>query len=494
MFIGIDLGTSSVKVILVDYDQNIIAKSSSNLNILNPKDGFNEQNPDEWINATIKCFENIKFSKPKEFTETIAIGISGQMHGATLLDNKGKVIRPCILWNDTRSFKECIEFENQNFDVQSISGNITMPGFTAPKINWIKKYEYDNFKKISKVLLPKDYLRFYLTGEYFSEMSDASGTLWLNIKERKWSEKLLSCSFLEEKNMPKLVEGNQETGILNKNLKNTFNFNNNVIVVGGAGDNAASAAGMGITEQNQSFISLGTSGVFFTPTKKFLSNTGDAVHSFCHCLPNKWHLMSVMLSASNCLDWICSITKTSINDSLKNLEKFYQDNNSILNSPLFLPYLAGERTPHNDPYIRGSFHSIRTTTNSTNLQYAVIEGISFGILDGVNSILKINENFNEIFVVGGGSRSKFWIELLSSILNKNIKVTDQSEYSAAMGVARLAMYADKNIEDKESIIKPIQVNNEFLPNKEKISILIKRYEIWKDLYSENKKIAPKLLN
>ena len=312
MFIGIDLGTSSVKMILVDHEQNILATSDSPLTVQNPKDGYSEQNPEEWINATLKCLESLKIKKPKEFTETISIGISGHMHGATLIDKSGDVIRPCILWNDTRSHKECEEFENQSIDVRSISGNITMPGFTAPKINWLKNNEIESFKKINKVLLPKDYLRFYLTGEYYSEMSDASGTLWLDIKERKWSEKLLSCSELDIKHMPSLVEGNQETGILKNSIKDKFSFKNNVIVVGGAGDNAAAAAGMGIINQKQSFISLGTSGVFFTPTQNFLSNTGDAVHSFCHCLPNKWHLMSVMLSASNCLDWICSITNLSL--------------------------------------------------------------------------------------------------------------------------------------------------------------------------------------
>ena len=419
------------------------------------------------------------------------MGISGHMHGATIIDNEGKVIRPCILWNDTRSHKECIEFEKQNFDVRSISGNITMPGFTAPKINWIKNNEIENFNKIYKVLLPKDYLRFYLTGEFYSEMSDASGTLWLDIKNRKWSNKLLSCSFLEEKHMPQLVEGNEEAGYLKKSLLEEYSFNKKVVIVGGAGDNAAAATGMGIVQPKQSFISLGTSGVFFTPTTNFISNTGDAVHSFCHSLPEKWHLMSVMLSATNCLDWVCSITNTSINDALKNVEQFYNDEN-ISNSPFFLPYMSGERTPHNDPYIRGSFHSVKTTTTTTNLQYAVLEGISFGILDGVNSILKVNNLFEKIFMVGGGSKSKFWIKLLASLLKRELSVCDQSELGAALGVARLAMYADKNIENKKDIIKEIKISNNYNPTEDKIDLLMKRYEKWKDIYLSNKKIAPNL--
>ena len=232
---------------------------------------------------------------------------------------------------------------------------------------------------------------------------------------------------------------------------------------------------------------------FFTPTQNFLSNTGDAVHSFCHCLPNKWHLMSVMLSASNCLDWICSLTNTSITETLTNVEKYFSNTNNLINSPFFLPYLSGERTPHNDPYIRGSFHSMKTTTSSTNLQYAVIEGISFGILDGVNSILKVNNNFEKIFMVGGGSKSKFWIELLASLLNRKLSVCDQSEFGAALGVARLSMYVDKNIDTKENIIKEINVSKSFNPNQDKIDLLLKRYNIWRDIYFSNKKIASNLL-
>ncbi len=493
MFIGIDLGTSSVKMILINYEQKILATANANLSTQNIKNGYSEQNPTEWINATKKCLNTLKLKNPKEFSETISIGISGHMHGATLIDNRGNTIRPCILWNDTRSYKECLEFEKQNFDVRSISGNITMPGFTAPKINWIKNNEYENFKKISKVLLPKDYLRFYLTGEFFSEMSDASGTLWLETKKRKWSDKLLSCSFLSEKHMPNLVEGNQAAGQLKQNIKEEFGFNKNIIVVGGAGDNAAAATGMGITQLKQSFISLGTSGVFFTPTQSFMSNTEDAVHSFCHCLPNKWHLMSVMLSATNCLDWICSITNTSIDKTLSNVENYLSDFTLIKNSSFFLPYLSGERTPHNNPHIRGSFHSLKTNTNAIDLQYAVIEGVSFGILDGVNSIMKVNNNFENIFMVGGGSKSSFWIELIASLLNRNLDVCEQSEFGAALGVARLAMFQDNNIKNKDEIIKETKLINTFKPKENMIEILLNRYKIWKNICSNNNSLSKKLI-
>ena len=493
MFIGIDLGTSSVKMILIDHEQKLLATSKNSLSVQNSKDGYSEQDPQEWINAIESCFILLKNKCPKEFFSTISIGISGHMHGATLVDIHGKVIRPCILWNDTRSFKECEEFENQDYDVRSISGNIAMPGFTAPKINWIKNNEPENFKKIYKVLLPKDYLRFYLTGEYYTEMSDGSGTLWMDIKNRKWSEKLLSASFLSLDTMPLLVEGNEETGIIKKNLKNKYQFSNNVIIVGGAGDNAASALGMGIINEKQSFISLGTSGVFFTPTNNFLSNTNDAVHSFCHCLPNKWHLMSVMLSASNCLDWICSITGQTIDIVLKNVESFSLKSENIKNAPFFQPYLSGERTPHNDPHVRGSFHYLKTTSNQISLQYAVLEAICFGILDGINSIKVVNKNFENIFVVGGGSKSSFWINLLSSIIKQNLLVCNQSEFGASLGVARLAMFVDKNIVDQNLILKKIEVKEKFIPNNNITILLEKRYNIWKNIYLNNKKLNQQFL-
>jgi xylulokinase len=260
-----------------------------------------------------------------------------------------------------------------------------------------------------------------------------------------------------------------------------------VVVVGGAGDNAASAVGLGVTEENQSFISLGTSGVFFTPTSSFLSNTEDAVHSFCHCFPNKWHLMSVMLSASNCLDWVCSITNNSIDQALINAETFAENINDISNAPYFLPYMSGERTPHNDPHVRGSFHYLKITTDQAALQYAVLEGISFGILDGINSIKAVNLNFNDIYMVGGGSQSSFWLKLLSTIINRKLSVCDQSEYGAALGVARLAMYVDKNIVEKNTIIKKINIKESFHPNLDKIDILNKRYLAWRNIYSSNKK-------
>ena len=222
------------------------------------------------------------------------------MHGGTLNDSNSRVLRPCILWNDTRSMKECLKMEENYSFLRKESGNIAMPGFTAPKILWIKKYEKEIFKQIYKVLLPKDYLRYRLSNNFYTDMSDGSGTLWLNVKKRNWSENLLNLTELNINHMPKLVEGSEVTGTMNKKLANALGFNNEVLIAGGAGDQAAGATGSGVIQSSDSVISLGTSGVYFSPTNTYVTNTTDAVHSFCHCVPNTWHHMSVMLSATNC--------------------------------------------------------------------------------------------------------------------------------------------------------------------------------------------------
>ena len=284
MFIGIDLGTSSIKTILIDENQNTIGQTESTISLLNPKEGFYEQDPNNWFAATKKCLDNLNNSFPKEYRATKAIGISGQMHGATLIDKNNKVLRPCILWNDTRSFKECLEIEKNYPKLHEESGNLAMPGFTSPKLLWIKKNETEIFNKIHKVLLPKDYLRLRFTGSYFSEMSDASGTLWLDTKKRKWSENLLNLSNLKLQQMPELVEGTDPTDYLSNKIKNDFGFDNDIIIAGGAGDQAAGAFGSGVVYSNQSMISLGTSGVYFSPSDQTTSQINRVIESVDYTL------------------------------------------------------------------------------------------------------------------------------------------------------------------------------------------------------------------
>ena len=492
MYIGIDLGTSSVKMILINHKQEILSNAHCSLSTQTPKDGYNEQNPKEWILATEKCLDILKKSSPKEFKSVISIGISGHMHGATLIDRKGKIIRPCILWNDTRAFVECKEFENQEYDVRKISGNIAMPGFTAPKINWLRKNEKENFDKIFKVLLPKDYLRFRLSNSFYTDMSDASGTLWLNVKERKWSDKLLSLTELSREHMPILVEGSQKTDFINKKLAHEIGFKNEVIIAGGAGDQAAGATGSGVIKPSQSVISLGTSGVYFSPTDNFVTNTSQAVHSFCHCIPDTWHHMSVMLSATNCIDWICKLFNLKIENSLQQIEFYSTNKFKNESTPYFLPYLTGERTPHNNAYLRGSFHLLDTSTTADALLYSVIEGISFGIKDGYEAVHSVSQKSNNIYLVGGGSKNFFWASMLSSLLNQDILIGENSDMGPALGVARLAMIATENYK-KEEIIKSMSIIRKIKNNNSLSDRLDKRYKTWKEIVNVNQPIAKKIM-
>tara|TARA_Y100000590_G_scaffold328075_1_gene372480 strand:- start:4122 stop:5618 length:1497 start_codon:yes stop_codon:yes gene_type:complete len=492
MFIGIDLGTSSIKTILIDENQKTISSHTEKIKLLNPSEGFYEQDPKSWFNATIKCFNKIRLEKPKQFSAVKSLGISGQMHGATLIDKNNTILHPCILWNDTRAMNQCYFMEKKLKSLRKESGNIAMPGFTAPKILWVKENKPKIFKKIFKVLLPKDYLRFRLSQAYYTDMSDASGTLWLNVKKRKWSEKLLNLTDLSEDNMPSLVEGTDSTSIVEKKISNKIGFNNQVIIAGGAGDQAAGAIGSGVIYPNQSVISLGTSGVYFSPTNKFIPNTTQAVHSFCHCLPNVWHHMSVMLSATNCLDWICRIFQLDIDSAILKAQKYFKDNNINTNfvqtTPFFFPYLTGERTPYNNPNLRGSLHSLNPSTKIDEIIYSVIEGITFGIKDGFESVHNVSPKNGKIYLVGGGSKSDFWCNLLSSSLNSEILLGKDADLGPAFGAARLAMLASKNYNIKD-VVKSMPIKKKYKPIQKLHNLLLLRYKLWKEISINNESIS-----
>ena len=491
MFIGIDLGTSSVKTILIDENQNTLATKTELISIENPKNGYYEQNPEEWYEATLKCFSYLKKQKPREFCVVRALSISGQMHGATILDREEKVLRGCILWNDTRSSKECEEMEQKCSNLRKISGNLAMPGFTAPKLLWIKNNEPEIFKKIDKVLLPKDYLRLRLSGEFVTDPSDASGTLWLDVKKRNWSDELLGVTYLGIENMPTIVEGSDSSGEISKSIKEKFGFTNNVIIAGGAGDQAAGAAGSGVIKPSQAVLSLGTSGVYFSPTAKFSSNTSKAVHSFCHCIPNTWHHMSVMLSAANCIDWASKMYGISIDDFYKIIDFYVQETNNLINAPFFLPYLSGERTPHNNAFVRAGFHCLTTSTSKADLLYASLEGVIFGLKDGFEAVNEVNNNTKETFVVGGGAKSQTWLNLLSSAINTEIIEGEDSNLGPSLGVARLAMIATREF-DQDQVMKKMLVKKIINTNPQLVEILNKRFQVWSQIASTNLKIAKKI--
>jgi xylulokinase len=449
MYLGLDLGTSGVKALLIDEKQSVIASGTGTLDVARPHSGWSEQDPSHWIRATDDAIAAIKATHAKQLGAVRGIGLSGQMHGATLLDASDQVLRPCILWNDTRSHKEAAELDS-NPRFRAISGNIVFPGFTAPKIAWVKNNEIDVFAKLSRVLLPKDYLRLWLTGEHVSEMSDAAGTSWLDVGKRAWSEELLAATGLDPSYMPSLVEGTEASGTLRSELATRWGLGSNVVVAGGAGDNAASACGMGTVAGGNAFVSLGTSGVLFAANNAYLPNPESAVHTFCHALPNTWHQMGVILSATDALNWYAGIASRTPAELTGELG----DELHAPSGVTFLPYLSGERTPLNDSTIRGSFQGLEHASNRAALTQAVLEGVAFAFRDCLHALAAAGPKLERVTAVGGGSRSAYWLKAIATALNVPVDVPADGDFGAAFGAARLGLIAAENTDARATCTAP----------------------------------------
>ncbi len=435
MFLGIDLGTSGVKVVLMGADQRILAAASAPTDVSRPAVGWSEQDPADWIAATENAMAELRQSNGAELAAVRGIGFSGHMHGATLLDSSDQVLRPCILWNDTRSHREAAALDaNPLFREQS--GNIVFPGFTAPKLHWLENNEKDVFSQVAKVLLPKDYLRLWMTGEHVSEMSDASGTSWLDVGQRRWSEDLLAATHLSIDHMPRLVEGSEASGSWRPELASAWGMSGDVVVAGGAGDNAATAIGLGTIHDGDAFISLGTSGVIFAANNVFRPNADSAVHAFCHAVPERWHQMGVILSATDTLNWFAAITGRSAGELTAEL------GDSLTSpGPIFLPYLSGERTPHNDAEIRGVLTGISHHSDRAAITAAILQGVAFAFRDNLEVLAVAGTRIDRLLAAGGGARSEYWLRLIATTLGVPIDVPASADVGAALGAARLGMVA-----------------------------------------------------
>ena len=436
MYLGLDLGTSGVKAMLIDGDQTAIGAGHGSLDVSRPHSGWSEQAPADWIRATEDAISELKASHPSELAAVKGIGLSGQMHGATLLDGSDNVLRPCMLWNDTRSFKEAAELDaDPRF--RKLTGNIVFPGFTAPKVVWVKNNEPETFAKVRKILLPKDYLRLWLSGEHISEMSDSAGTSWLDTGKRAWSSELLTATDLDESHMPSLVEGTDSAGTLRGELASKWGMGSGVVISGGAGDNAASACGMGTVSAGNAFVSLGTSGVLFAANASYLPKPESAVHAFCHALPNTWHQMGVILSATDALNWYSGIAGKSAAELTGELG----DDLKAPTSVTFLPYLSGERTPHNDAKIRGVFTGLGHESSRAVLTQAVLEGVTFAIRDNLEALKSAGTSIARVTAIGGGSRSKYWLRSIATALGVPVDIPQDGDFGAAFGAARLGLIA-----------------------------------------------------
>lgn len=479
MYIGIDLGTSGVKVVLLDENQQIVAITHKSIPISRPQPLWSEQNPQDWWNATNEAM--LELASQQDLTAVKAIGLTGQMHGATLLDKADNVLSPAILWNDGRSFAECEELEKLVPNSREITGNLMMTGFTAPKLRWVDKHLPNITEKVNKVLLPKDYLRLLMTGEYASDMSDASGTMWLDVGKRDWNAPLLNACGLDIENMPKLFEGNQITGYLRSSLAQLWRMKEVPIIAGG-GDNAAGAIGIGLYQPGQAMLSLGTSGVYFVVSDKFHANPQKAVHSFCHALPNRWHLMSVILSAASAVDWA---TKSL---GFKDVPTLFQqvEADKTASDAIFLPYLSGERTPHNDPYAKGVFWGLGHNDNAITMAKAVIEGVSFAMAQSIDVLHETGVKSENIALIGGGAKSAYWRQLLADISGKTFEYRTGGDVGPALGAAKLAQIALHPEQDIATFCQPLSLEKTYQPDRARYAEYLSKRQKFDELYQRLK--------
>ena len=447
MYIGLDLGTSGLKGLVVDEAQRVLAEASAPLTVSRPAEGWSEQAPADWIAAAEAVMAAL--AGQMSLSAVRAIGLSGQMHGATLLDAADQVLRPCILWNDTRSHAEAATLDAQPA-FRAISGNIVFPGFTAPKLDWLRKHEPALWDKIAKILLPKDYLRLWLTGDHVAEMSDAAGTSWLDTAARDWSDDLLAATGLSRAQMPRLVEGSQVSGSLRADLATRWGLPSGVVIAGGGGDNAASGVGVGVVRAGDAFVSLGTSGVLFAANDGYQPAPETAVHTFCHALPQTWHQMGVILAATDALNWYGRFVghgAAALTGELSSLQ--------APGKTLFLPYLGGERTPLNNAAVRGAFAGLDHATDRAAGTRAVLEGVTFAIRDCRDALAATGTRLERLIAVGGGTRSDYWLQAIATALNIPVMLPEAGDFGGAFGAARLAMMAATGAGAEIATLPPI---------------------------------------
>jgi xylulokinase len=473
MFLGVDLGTSSAKAVVVDDAGATRAEASAPLRVSRPHPLWSEQEAADWVEAA----EAAVTALPSGLRAAVrGVGLSGQMHGATLLGRDDKPLRPAILWNDGRAHAECAEIETAEPRLRAITGNKAMPGFTSPKLAWVRRHEPKLFAAIRKVLLPKDYLRLAWTGDHATDLSDASGTLWLDVARRAWSEAALAVTSLTADHMPALFEGSVATGQLSASAAARLGLSR-VPVAAGAGDQAAGAAGAGVIEPGDASLALGTSGVLFIASAGFHANPGEATHAFCHALPHRWHQMAVLLSAASAIDWVASVV------GFASPAEAYAAAEATGSSgeALFLPYLTGERTPHDDAHARGAFFGLSAETNAAMLVHAALEGVAFAFADGRDALARAGEMCERATVIGGGARSAYWGKILASALNLPLTYCTGSETGPAHGAARLARLAVTG-EDPAAVCRPGTVKTVVQPDAALRALYAERLPRWRELY------------
>lgn len=482
-FIGIDLGTSSVKLMLVDASGKILNITSRDYPVYYPKENYSEQDPTDWYINTIDALKELIADTDKSLIK--GISFAGQMHGLVILDKNDEVIRRTILWNDGRTEKQ-VEYLNNVIGKDKLSkltGNIAFAGFTAPKILWVKENEPENFKKIDKIMLPKDYLAYMFSGVYASDYSDASGTLYLDVKNKCYSKEMCDILGISNIKLPKLFESYEAIGNIKESLALELGLNTDCKIIIGAGDNAAASVGTGNISEGMANISIGTSGTIFMPLNNFVVDENNSLHSFCHS-NGKYHLMGCILSAASCRNWwLEGILNT--NDFAKDEEDIKNAKNSDL---IFLPYLTGERSPHNDVFAKGAFVNLTINTTKGDMSKAILEGVSFALRDSLEVTKKCGINFNQVTLCGGGARSNSFIKIIADVFNMPISLLE-NEQGPSFGASILAMVGTNEYSSlDEACEKLVKIKRTIYPNKDNVNFYEDKYQKFRKLYPLLKEI------
>lgn len=477
LYIGADLGTSSLKLMLLSADGEIIKSCSETYPLYMPQEGWSEQNPADWFEAFKQGLTKLLEGQAKERVRGIAI--AGQMHGLVALDSKDQVIRPAILWNDGRAGKQSTEL-NQQLGEEALTeytGNIAFAGFTAPKLLWMKENEPSLFARIDKVMLPKDYLVYCLTGAFASDYSDASGMLLLNVQARAWSLPMLEICGLSLKQMPSLHESYEQVGQLRAQVAEELGLSPSVFVVAGAGDNAAAAIGSGTVGQGKCNVSLGTSGTVLVGSETYHKTLNHAIHNFAHA-DGSYHYLGCMLSAAQAYDWwVKEILQSQFADVAADMhEKLGQ------NKVFFLPYLMGERSPHNDPLARAAFIGMSGSCTRTEMSLAVLEGVTFGLKDSLQAIRDLGICVEKTALVGGGAKNPIWQLLIANILQVEVELLEP-EVGPSLGSCILAAYAGGEFPSLEAACAQVVKKRDVIkPDQALMERYAERYAVYRDLY------------
>ncbi len=490
--IGVDIGTSGTKAVLFDEELNIISSASEGYPLYQPQNGWAEQNPEDWAKATINTIKTIMASSGIDKEKVKGIGLSGQMHGLVMLDKDDLVIRPAIIWADQRTEKECDEITEKvgRERLIEITANPALTGFTASKILWVKNNEPDNYDRCRHILLPKDYVRFILTGEYATDVSDASGMQLLDVPKRQWSNEILEILEIDRDKLANVYESPEITGSIKKSIAKETGLKEGTIVVAGAGDNAAAAVGTGVVTDGSAFTTIGTSGVVYAHSSKVHIDPKGRVHTFCCAVPNSWHVMGVTQAAGLSLKWL----RDNIYKGIGTSKDIPYDliNNDIEDigigseKLLYLPYLMGERTPHLDPNARGVFFGLSGKHNKKNLARSVMEGVTFSLRDCYDILLEMSLEIDEMMITGGGARSRIWRQMLADVFNCTVRPIE-SEEGPSLGAAILAGVGAGIFESIElACERYIHKGKKIKPDEENHRIYDKYYDIYKDLYDSLK--------